>query len=221
MRKKDAAFQESLYRKDFGNFSKRICDGKLDHPDTKPNFNKEAADVFFSNRYSIQTNIDVTRLNWFPFIHVDENEVTQFDVGPILPKHVKAVLLKKKSSSAPGPDGLLYGLLKNLPTVHHFLATMYTRMLLESQDPPDNWSNSKVVLIYKSGDPGSPENFRMISLTSCVSKIFHQILADRLVTYLTANKFIDDAVQKAFVKNVSGCIEHNQLLQETIMHAKS
>ena len=65
------ATEESVYRKDFWSFSKRVCDGKLDHPDTKPNFTKEAADAFFSNRYSFHAKIDVTHLNWFPFVEFE------------------------------------------------------------------------------------------------------------------------------------------------------
>ena len=61
----------------------------------------------------------------------------------------------------------------------------------------------------------------MISLTSCVSKIFHQVLANRLSSYLTQNRFIDDSVQKAFIKNINGCIEHNQVLHEVISHCKA
>ena len=61
----------------------------------------------------------------------------------------------------------------------------------------------------------------MISLTSCVSKVFHQILANRLVSYMTENRFIDPSVQKAFINGINGCVEHNQVLQEIISHSKS
>ena len=83
------------------------------------------------------------------------------------------------------------------------------------------WSESNVTLIYKSGDTKQPENFRMISLTSCIGKMFNQILAERMTSYLTANEFIDKCVQKAFINGLNGCIEHNQVLHEIISHAKS
>ena len=35
------------------------------------------------------------------------------------------------------------------------------------------------------------------------------------------NKFINDSMQKAFIRNKNGCIEHNQLLQEVISNARS
>lgn len=61
----------------------------------------------------------------------------------------------------------------------------------------------------------------MISLTSCVSKLFHQVLADRTGAYLTKNRLINSDIQKAFLKGINGCIEHNQLLQEAISFSKS
>ena len=131
------------------------------------------------------------------------------------------MLKAKKATSAPGPDGLMYGLLKNTPCVHHFLATLFSQLLLETHDPPENWSRCRVTLIHKGGDTNLPENFRMISLTSCVSKVFHQILANRLVSYMTENRFIDPSVQKAFINGINGCVEHNQVLQEIISHSKS
>ena len=74
---------------------------------------------------------------------------------------------------------------------------------------------------HVKGDTNQPENFRMISLTSCVSKIFHQVLADRTGTFLTRNRLINPDIQKAFLKGINGCVEHNQLLQEAIAFAKS
>ena len=60
----------------------------------------------------------------------------------------------------------------------------------------------------------------MIFLTSCVSKLFHRVLADKIGAYLT-NRFINPDIQKAFLKGINGCIEHNQLLQEVIAFSKS
>ena len=60
----------------------------------------------------------------------------------------------------------------------------------------------------------------MIALTGCVGKCYHLLLADRLTTYLTANKFIDNTLQKAFLPGINGCIEHNIVMEEIIKHAR-
>lgn len=113
----------------------------------------------------------------------------------------------------------MYGLLKKLPTTHHVLATLFTK-LIHTGVPPQSWSKSSVTLIYKAGDTHKPENFRMISLTSCVGKLFHQILSDRISNYLLGNKLLDSQTQKAFLKGINGCIEHTLVMGELISHAK-
>ena len=68
---------------------------------------------------------------------------------------------------------------------------------------------------------GDPSNFRPIALTSCVGKVFHQILSERISQYLVRNGFIDSEVQKAFINKISGCEDHNLVMGEIINHAKS
>jgi hypothetical protein len=73
---------------------------------------------------------------------------------------------------------------------------------------------------YKNGDKNDPANFRPISLTSCVGKIYHQILADRMTVYLSSNGLFDTTVQKAFMQGISGYTDHNPILQELLAYAR-
>ena len=41
-----------------------------------------------------------------------------------------------------------------------------------------------------------------------------------MLDYMIANGYINPAVQKAFIRNINGTIEHNQLLQEVVSHAR-
>ena len=77
-----------------------------------------------------------------------------------------------------------------------------------------------MILAHKAGDEADPGNFRLIALTSCLGKPFHQIKADRMADYMTANKYIDPSSQKAFLRGINGCIEHIQVIQEVIQDAK-
>jgi hypothetical protein len=95
---------------------------------------------------------------------------------------------------------------------HSFLATLYSRLLLEDPDLSAKWCQSEIKLIYKDGDKNDPANFRPILLTSCVGKIYHQILADRLTVYLSSNGLIKTTVQKPFMRGISGCTDHNLVL---------
>ena len=144
-----------------------------------------------------------------------------FDMGPIRPRDIKSVLSKKKPSSSPGGDGILNGHLKHLESTHHFLATLFTKTLLTSPTPWEGWGSSSIVLIHKAGDTGDPANFRPIALTSCVGKVFHQILSDRITGFLVSNGYIDSETQKAFLHKISGCQDHNLIMGEIINHARA
>ena len=60
----------------------------------------------------------------------------------------------------------------------------------------------------------------MIALTSCVGKLYHQLLANRIIDFLTTNKLLDSGTQKAFIPKVNGCVEHGYVLQEAIAHSR-
>lgn len=61
----------------------------------------------------------------------------------------------------------------------------------------------------------------MIALSSCIAKTLHLILANRFQQYLLRNSYIDPSIQKGFLSNISGCSDHNTILQEIIAKAKA
>ena len=208
--------QETMYKKNFWQFAKRCSNGTLDKTPLKPTFSVETANAFYQGTYAVCNPVIVPNLHWFPHLPVDE---ATFNLDPVRPKHIRSILQHKKPTSAPGEDGIMYGILRKLPSSHLFLATMFTK-LLATADPPDEWSDSMVTLIHKDGATDDPKCFRMIALTSCIGKLFHQILADRVERFATDNKILDPATQKAFLKGINGCVENNQVVHELLLDAK-
>ncbi len=201
-----------MYLSNFWDFSKRLIKGELYKDAVHPAFTQEEANKYYTDKYSQDIAFDPSQLNWFPYIRMPR-DYTNFDMSVIKPKHVKCILQQKSSTKAPGPDCVTYGFLKKLPATHHFLATLFTK-ILQSGTPCYSWSCCRVSLLYKKGEPSLPENFRMIALNSCIAKVYHQILAYRFCDYLTSNKLIDVTMQKAFIQGINGCIEHTQVMQE-------
>ena len=113
-----------------------------------------------------------------------EDDLLQFDLSPITPSIIKKVLRKHPSSSSPGDDGITYHHLKMMPSTHHFLASLFSKVLLCSHAPPTSWTHAKIIMIYKKGDTTDPANFRPIALTSVIGKLFHKILANGLERYI-------------------------------------
>lgn len=218
-RAKSASYQENFYRTSFWSFCRKCCSGFFSTDKTKPSsptFSQSDADSFYSSRYSNAPPLDLSKLSWMP---TTPNITNPFDLSPITPRTVSNILKSRKSDSSSGPDDIFYGYLKNLPCTHHFLATLFSKILASGVSPPC-WSLSNVTLIHKSGSTSDPVNFRMIALSSAVGKTFHLILASRFQSFLLTNKLIDPTLQKAFLSGINGCIEHCTVLNSLLLHAR-
>ena len=105
-------------------------------------------------------------------------------------------------TKAPGPDLIHSSLLRHCAeSLALPLHTIFNKSLGESS-LPDDWKDASITPIHKSGDPLSPNNYRPISLTSQVSKIFEKIVAAKLTAFLEDNNIIS-VKQHGFRKGFS------------------
>ena len=64
---------------------------------------------------------------------------------------------------------------------------------------PKLWAEGYITLLHKSGDSTDPNNYRGITITSAIGKLFNSILNSRLDTFLIKNNIINDC-QIGFTK---------------------
>ena len=125
---------------------------------------------------------------------------------------------------APGPDRITYYHLFHLPCTHHFLATLFNK-ILEAGTAPRSWGQAEgqahIKLLYKSGGRHDPSNFRPIALTSVVGKLFHKIISRRIETYLRHNDVLDASTQKGFISGMPDVFEHIYTLSAIMQDALS
>ena len=209
--------EENLYRKDFFKFAKAASNGTLEQDQVAPTYSKSVADEYYKNKYSKPVKIDPEKLSWF--LPVQEPRIP-YNNSTITPKDVKKIFKNKSPNTCPGEDGLLYGVLAKLPSTHHFLATLYNKTD-KSGVAMDISTNCYLVLAHKAGEPSDPGNFRMLAMTSCLAKPYHEIKAKRMSTFMVDNEYIDVSLQKAYLEGINGCIEHIHVLQQIIQDAKA
>ena len=87
----------------------------------------------------------------------------EFDMSPVTPQLIKHTLQKCSTNSSPGPDKITYLHLRNLPSTHYFLATLFSKILENPHEVPPSWFQAEIILIPKGGDPSQPPNCPNIS----------------------------------------------------------
>ena len=126
--------------------------------------------------------------------------------------------LSRAHDTAEGPDKIHYQLLKHLPTESMALLLDIFNYIWQSGDFPDCWREATVIPLPKPGkDHSDPNNYRPISLTSCVCKTFERMINDRLVWYLESNNILTD-IQCGFRKRKS-TLDHLVRLESFIRDA--
>ena len=95
------------------------------------------------------------------------------------------------SSTATGPDKVVYPMLNHLPRSGMDLLLYIFNLSWSSHSFASIWKTSSIIPIHKMGKPlDSPATFRPISLTSCVSKLFERIILSRLFFFQESNSIL-------------------------------
>ena len=126
-----------------------------------------------------------------------------------------------KASLYVGYDDIVYTYLVKMPSLHKALATAFTRIRDEGV-APDSWGASKIILLKKNHEDSDhePTNFRMISLTLNIGKLYHTLESQRTMQFMLENKYLDPSAQKAYIDGINGCVEHVIVVQEVLQHVK-
>lgn len=161
--------------------------GPLDHNGTLVGNDKDIVNVLNNYFSSVFTE---ENLNNFTF-HIESQEI---DRPPTLDiSTIKKNILKLKDRKASGPDELSVRILKEGgDSIAMALYFIFTRSL-EFGEIPTDWRLANITPIFKKGDKKLVQNYRPISLTSLVVKVFEKIIKDQIEVYLEANSIIKNS----------------------------
>ena len=105
----------------------------------------------------------------------------------IEPIKVKKLLSNLNQNKSMGPDNLHPKLLKILEENSDFVnaLTLLFNKCVEQECIPAIWKNAVVIPIHKKGSVHLPENYRPVSLTCILCKLYETLLREHILSYVT------------------------------------
>ena len=135
------------------------------------------------------------------FTHSNTNVLSQINITT---DAMSKALRNLKPSKSPGPDGLHPRILRELSAELAYPLKFLFDKSIQDGRLPDDWKKAEVRPIFKKGCKTTPGNYRPVSLTSVVCKVFEGFLRDSLYNHMIENNILSN-VQHGFCKGRS-CI---------------
>ena len=146
---------------------------------------------------------------------IDQNESHQINNGdssrnynveinePFNETEIRKAIKELKNNKSPGIDMIKNEHIKASVDLMMPIYIKLFNLVFEHGIVPESWTTGLIKPIYKNkGDYTLPENYRPITLLSCLGKVFTAVLNKRLTIYAEENDLIHDT-QVGFRKNHS------------------
>ena len=131
-----------------------------------------------------------TKENDNPLPNIDVNPKSTLSMINITEEDMEKALKSLNNSKSPGPDEIHPAILKELA---HELASplkFLFDLCMKKGKIPTPWKEAEVRPIFKKGDKTCPGNYRPVSLTSIVCKLFETFIRDGLYDHIVRNKLL-------------------------------
>ena len=166
----------------------------LQHDGKETKDNTQIADAF--NTYF--STIGQELANQIPsntgkvFQFLNHPETSTLFLNPVSETEVSSLICKLKDRKAAGMDQITNKVLKSINRIiTPFLSHIFNLVLSKGQYP-DALKIAKVIPIFKKGDATLPENYRPISLLSCINKILEKVIECRLRGFFNQQNILYD-----------------------------
>ena len=135
-----------------------------------------------------------------------QEEITDIEITL---KDVKDAIKEIPTYAAPGPDKLPAIIFKECVEELAEAIQIIWRKSLDNTDIPKELKLQTIIPLFKKGSKGLAENYRPVSLTSHLIKVFERVFRKKMIKFIEDNLLLSNN-QHAFRKGRS-CI--SQLLQ--------
>lgn len=156
-------------------------------------FNSHFATIGPNLAKNIPIRSDLSHLDYL----TETTNNSHFNLTTTSQSKVLALLRKLNKTKATGLDKIPARLLRECSDlIAAPLCSIFNRSIL-SGIFPDDWKSAKVTPLFKNGQRSDVNNYRPISVTPIVAKIFERIIYDQLCDYLSENHLIS-SLQSGF-----------------------
>ncbi|MCG8046717.1 MAG: reverse transcriptase domain-containing protein [Candidatus Thiodiazotropha endolucinida] len=139
---------------------------------------------------------------------------------PITPAEILSAVKSLKNNKSPGNDDILNEHIKCTINVMLPVYTKLFNLIFNSGIIPESWVLGDILPIYKNkGSKTLPENYRPITLLSCLGKLFTSIINNRLTSYAEKYEVISHS-QSGFRKGFS-TVDNLYVIQSLIEMMKT
>ena len=161
--------------------------GDLQCPDgSTAHLDKDKAELLNQYFTSVFTHENLSVIPSFTLDHA----VPSLHTVKISPNTVHKKLLDINPNKSPGPEGWpLLTLKETAEQICTPLSILFNKSL-ESGILPQDWKSAQVTPIFKKGNRHSPNNYRPISLTSPVVRLFESIVKDEIYDHLNLHHLL-------------------------------
>jgi hypothetical protein len=149
---------------------------------------------------------------------IGDDEEVQMEAFMLNTKNIADVIRSRADLSACGVDGISYRIIKGAGEEGIKFIRVLVRACIQHGRVMTTWKEAKTILLHKKGDRDQVENWRPISITNCVYRIFTCLIA-RAIQEINSKVYIYADCQKGFIKKANGCSEHGILLNELLHDA--
>ena len=103
---------------------------------------------------------------------------------------VEEKLRRLKTPKSPGPDLMSNVLLKKFSYELSYPLFLLFRKMCETGTIPKCYKHAIVIPIFKKGSKQDPRNYRPVSLTSCILKVFEKLLLDKMKDFISCENLM-------------------------------
>jgi len=107
-------------------------------------------------------------------------------------KEIMTAISQLKNNKACGPDGICNELLKYGTLVLLKPLVKLFNLIYTFGNYPNEWARGYIKPLHKKDSPLLPGNYRGITITSVIGKLFNLVINNRLVKFLKTNNIMQD-----------------------------